>query len=209
MTLLLVLLACGDPGPGAADASRAYASALGDADAVDPAACALPDADVAADCAAVVAGRRIARGLEPVEVACGRVPDGAWRDECRFAAAEAAMKRGEVDVAVAACRAVETFRDACAQHLWDPELAGVWQRAGGDWARARGDAGVLFATWDARLGDVTDLDDRYWRHFYRFGFAATVLPEDPDRFCGGEATARRRACQKAWARAVAAAPPAR
>jgi hypothetical protein len=197
--LLGLALACGAVAPGAGDAARAYAAVLDDPAAADPAACeGLADPALAADCAVVVAGRRIATGVDP-DAACGRVPDGAWRDECRFAAAEATLRAGDPDGAAALCRGVGTFRDACAQHLWDGALAGLWRGDAPTWASTLPAADALYADWDARLGDVTDLDDRFWRHFFRYGFDATGgPPPNADRFCAGFDAARERPCRKAW-----------
>lgn len=207
MSLGLLVLACaaGDPGPAAATAeAQAYAAVLADPSRRDPAACtALADPDLAGDCGVVIAERRIVAGDARASV-CVPLGEGVWADECRFRAAEAAMAAGDADGAAALCLSVRTFRDACAQHLWDPELAAVWQ--GPDAAAALDRARALHAAWAARLGDATDLDDRFWRHWYRVGFARGVpLPEDPDAFCAGAPPDLARPCRKATRRALAEA----
>lgn len=193
---------CGPVAPGRSADARAYAAVLADETVADPGACAaLVDPDLRGDCGVVVAERRMAAGVAPGAV-CGPLAPGVWADECRFRAAEAAMRVGDPDAAADLCLAVRSFRDACAQHLWDPELAGVWVGPDADAALGRGRA--LHATWAARLGGRTDLDDRFWRHWYRLGFAHGVpLPADTAAFCAAAPPDLARPCRKAVARAIA------
>jgi hypothetical protein len=202
--LALLLLACGaTPPPGPTD-HRAYAALLADAEARDPAACAaLHTPDLRGDCGVVVAERRMAAG-DPPAVVCAGMAAGVWADECRFRAAETAMAAGDPDTAASLCLSVATFRDACAQHLWDPQLAGTWRGPEPDAALAR--ARTLHTEWSARLDGQTDLDDRFWRHWYRLGFAHGIpLPDDADAFCLDAPPELARPCGKAVRRAIAEA----
>jgi hypothetical protein len=217
---LALLVACGGAAPHpAADDVRASVRVLEDGEETDPAACDLiSDADLRADCSVVVALRAVAVGSSP-ETACEAVAEGIWRDECRFGAAELLARDGRQDEAAALCGAVRTFRDACAQHLWDPPLAGIWLGPDPSWERMLPPARELHAVWAAYFEETTDLNDRYWRHWFRYGMAATGgPPEDVAAFCGGFPGAAdldssgldlRRPCEKAAARAMAVAPAGR
>jgi len=202
-TALVLLTACG-AGPPASTDARAYASVLADPSVADPTACGvLSDPDLAGDCGVVVAERRMAGGVAPSTV-CRPVGEGVWGDECRFRAAEESMAAGDPDAAAALCLQVRTFRDACAQHLWDPALAGTWQD--GDPGAALERARMLHAEWSARLGGETDLDDRLWRHWFRTGFQRGVpLPSDAAAFCSEAPADLHRPCLKATRRALAEA----
>ena len=200
--LVLLLLGCAVPTSDGNAELRAYAAVLADPEVRDPAACgALADRHLRGDCGVVVAERRMAVGEAPAAV-CGGMAPGVWADECRFRAAEVAMAGGDPDAAAALCLAVESFRDACAQHLWDPPLAAVW--AGPDAEAALERARPLHAEWSARLQGRTDLDDRFWRHWHRLGFDHGVpLPADPAAFCAGGPAELARPCVKATRRAIA------
>lgn len=220
MRILALLLACGGAAPHpAADDVRASVRVLENEGETDPAACqGIGDSDLRADCSVVVALRAVATGASP-EVACAGVEDGIWRDECRFGAAELLARDARWAEAAALCGAVHTFRDACAQHLWDPPLAGIWLAPDPSWERMLAPARELHASWAVYFGETTDLDDRYWRHWFRYGMAATGgPPNDADAFCAAyagpvdrdaSALDLRRPCQKAVARAMAAAPAGR
>lgn len=201
--VLALLTACG-AGPTAPTDARTYASVLADPALADPFACAaLSDPDLAGDCGVVVAERRIAAGEAPGSV-CAPVGEGVWGDECRFRAAEASMAAGDPDGAAALCLGIRTFRDACAQHLWDPALAGTWRDR--DPVSALERARALHAEWSVRLGGKTDLDDRFWRHWFRIGFQSGVpLPPDTEGFCAAAPPDLRRSCLKATRRALAEA----
>ena len=137
-------------------------------------------------------------GESPSE-SCGRVMGTVWRDECWFRAAEIFAERDALDTAAALCLNIERFRDACAQHLWDPALAAVWLDATPEQALSR--AEELFAEWDPRVGAATDLTDRFWRHWYRYGYARGLpRPQDVDSACSGAPPGRQRACRKATRR---------
>lgn len=200
--IVLLLVSCGGTTPGGQPDHRAYAELLSDPDARDPAACAsLRSPDLRGDCGVVVAERRMAAGEHPSGVCEGLVA-GVWADECLFRAAEIAMADGEPDVAASLCLQVGSFRDACAQHLWDPPLAATWQGPDADAALAR--ARTLHREWSPRLQGQTDLDDRFWRHWFRVGFSHGVpLPEDADVFCSSSPPDLARPCRKAVRRAIA------
>ena len=118
------------------------------------------------------------------------------------------MEAGDPDGAAALCLSIRSFRDACAQHLWDPALAATWDGADAETALAR--ARMLHAEWATRLEGRTDLDDRFWRHWFRIGFLRGVpLPADADRFCSAAPPDLARSCRKATARALAEASGAR
>ena len=199
-----LVLACGGPATTRADEAKVYAALLADPEMRDPAACGiLSDPDLRGDCGVVVAERRMAEGT-PVEGVCAGMEHGVWADECRFRAAEESMRSGDPDTAARLCLSVERFRNACAQHLWDPELAGVWHGpdVGGALERGR----VLHAAWARRLDGATDLDDRFWRHWFRLGFVHGVpLPADADAFCAEVPRDLAGPCLKAVGRAIAEA----
>lgn len=49
---------------------------------------------------------------------CAGLADPKAQDECTFQSAEAALGRGEIDLAVVNCAATKLFRERCADHVW-------------------------------------------------------------------------------------------
>ena len=176
----------------------------------DAAACEdIHDSGLRADCSVVVALRAVAEGAA-AERACAVVVDGPWRDECRFGAAEWMAAEARFDEAAALCNAVTSFRGACAQHLWDGPLAGVWRTPDPSWEHMLPPARALHAEWAEAFSATTDLDDRFWRHWFRYGFVATGgIPSEAASFCAEMPPDLLVACSKAVARAMADAPPGR
>ncbi|MCB9759261.1 MAG: hypothetical protein H6739_05435 [Alphaproteobacteria bacterium] len=133
----------------------------------------ISDPGGAAECAMVAAvGAARDQGVDP-ETWCDRVPEGPWRNECRFQAAEVWRGRGDVKRATALCLQAGPFISDCAQHLWQDELRGlIFERGPAGFAEQLPRAEVLSLRWRALLGDQTDLGDRFWRRYYENGFEA-------------------------------------
>jgi hypothetical protein len=162
---LLVGLAAAGCGP-ETDAERYLAVLQGpgrDAEA-DLARCAeIGDAATRGDCALVVAER--AEGA-PGRL-CPSVPEGTWRDECWFSAAEAAMEGGDWKAAIGLCDQAGRFQNDCTWHLWQDELRAVLgPPRKRDLVASLPAARRLHDTWAARLQDGGDFELRYWRRYY-------------------------------------------
>lgn len=50
--------------------------------------------------------------------ACGTIGNPKAKDECIFQAAEAALGRGELEVAIGTCARTNVYRRDCAEHVW-------------------------------------------------------------------------------------------
>ena len=156
------LAACAGP----SDRDR-YRAALADPEQRSPAACAgLRDASLAGDCGLVVAQRRLEAG-EAAEVACAPVPEGTWRSECWFVAAEAAAVRDLDGRAAALCRRAGSLDEDCAQHLWQGALHALTRRPGGDLVALTDSAERLHRRWAGLLTWTTDFDARFWAQAFQ------------------------------------------
>lgn len=207
------LLACGaEPAPIPPAADRAAfleiaALAAPDPDATLPRCAALAHPDLAGECALIVADRASRRDGEPGRW-CERVPEGRWRDECAFVAAEHWERGGDVDRAVASCARAGAFADRCVFHLWQRDvLRGQRGLDPTDYAGSVAAGERVYAAWAARIGEgwrapddglplgvVTD-DDTFAGVFWARWFAQLAEHDpnpDPAR-CA--AVARRDACE--------------
>jgi hypothetical protein len=126
---------------------------------------------LAGDCALVVAQRAAVVRREPPEAWCDRVPEGIWRWECLFSAAEVSRRQKEVGKAAELCRQSGPFVEDCAQHLWQSP---VHRLIHGDnppkFADKLARAEELYAKWEPMLGEFSDLEGRFWTKYYQNGF---------------------------------------
>lgn len=174
---LLFGAACAPPSSGQGDQAR-YLEVVSDAGmsaAPALARCAeIEDAALRGDCAVVVAGRRAADEAPPPEEICAVAPEGVWRDECHFAAAEALRRAGRRADAAAQCRAAGGFADDCGQHLWQSEVRAIAAPSRGPrpppFAEALPRARSVYDRWAPHLEEGTDMEQRFWRRFYQNGF---------------------------------------
>ena len=97
---------------------------------------------------------------------CARVPEGVWREECYFQAAELMRRRGDTDLAGELCAKSGPFINDCGQHLWQSALKSIVQNQD-DPAERRRRAERLFKVWEPVLGDSSDLAARFWRRYYQ------------------------------------------
>ncbi|MCK6506340.1 hypothetical protein L6R53_23700 [Myxococcota bacterium] len=200
---LLFGAACAPPSSGQGDQAR-YLEVVSDAGmsaAPALARCAeIEDAALRGDCAVVVAGRRAADEAPPPEEICAVAPEGVWRDECHFAAAEGLRRAGRRAEAAARCRAAGTFANDCGQHLWQSEVRAIAAPARGPrpppFAEALPRAQSVYDRWAPHLEAGTDMAERFWRRFYQNGFEkrglldlgeCAALPEDHRERCRGAA----------------------
>lgn len=173
--LILLLLACGGPG----EAER-YTAVLS-MNPVDPAKalalCAgIGDPASRAQCAMHAASQGAIDTGQAPEALCERVPEGTWRAECYFRAAEVYAEANADPKAAAMCAKTRIFADDCGQHLWQDELQAIIAPHGptgfaAQLPRAEG----LYRRWLAMLGETTDIRDRYWRRYYQNGFETLEL----------------------------------
>lgn len=173
--LILLWLACG----GMSEAER-YTTVLA-MNPVDPeralALCeGIRDPNAQAECAMHAASRgAVDSGMDP-EALCERVPEGTWRAECYFRAAEAYSERKQDPKAAAMCARTQIFADDCGQHLWQDALQGIIAPHGpGGFATQLPRAEGVYRRWLAMLGDSTDIRDRFWRRYYQNGFETLDL----------------------------------
>lgn len=135
----------------------------------------LGDSDLRGDCMLALVGHVADRGEGERGELCRLVPEGTWRDECWFLAAEHARRAGQRELAAARCLESGRFRDDCGQHLWQSALrATIAPRAKGaalpTYAEAIPRAEQLYRRWAPLLEEGTDMELRFWRRFYQNGF---------------------------------------
>lgn len=115
---------------------------------------------------------------EPLEPWCPQLPDGRYRDECWFLAAERRKRMNDLQRAAEDCLKAGRYLDDCGQHLWQSQLAAVARRPGVGFPALRPEAERLFRHWDGLLGEHTDIGERFWVRFYEHGFTADGLQVD-------------------------------
>lgn len=196
--LLAALLGCA---PDAPSEAAVYVAALkAPTYAEGWAACGrLVDPDRQGDCLTAVAERFTTFDD------CDQVPEGRWRDECHFVAAETLGRRGDIDAAFAAC-ARTGYRGQCEDHL----LGLVAMSVVGQPFEA------ALAAWDSVRPRATDprTDLHFWRAYWR-NRVARALPIDASRCppgaCAGageqEVSAFVREQQRRTGEGFCAAPP--
>lgn len=171
----LAAAACQTPPPSRSDARSAYLAVVSDRQvAPGPGleACqAIHDPTLAGDCAlyvVMVEARR--REGQPARW-CEQVPEGTWRDECWFVAAEAARRNRKLEASATLCMEAGAFKDDCAQHLWQSEVHGLIHRKGPEsFASALPAAEAVHAKWSPLLSEKSDFDARFWTKFFQNGF---------------------------------------
>lgn len=171
--LALWLLGCGSSP--AEDAGR-YAALVASRDP-DPkrdlrACAALSDPELAGDCALVIAQRAATAAKVAPGTWCDEVPEGVWRSECWFQAAEIERRRGREEQAAAQCQKSGPFINDCAQHLWQTRVHGLIHSNGGvpDFAGKLASAQRIYEEWAPLLGADTDMESRFWTKYYQNGF---------------------------------------
>lgn len=174
LILALLLLAC-DP-PSRADDMATYADILANA-GQDPerelTRCeALGDQNLRGDCAAVVAVAAVKSRGEATRW-CARVPEGRWRDECTFQAAEASLRSAGAVSAAGLCQQAGAFQADCVMHLWQPSLTRIVEGMdSGSFAARYDQAEALYQQTASQPGVLADFERRYWLSFFRAGFLA-------------------------------------
>lgn len=124
---------------------------------------------------------------------CERVPDGVWREECYFQAAEIARRRGDTDEAGELCAKAGPFINDCGQHLWQSALKSIVE-SNDEPAERRERAERLYHLWEPVLGDSSDMASRFWQRFYQH-----QLEQDPQLsfdLCEGETGDDQVTCRK-------------
>jgi hypothetical protein len=97
---------------------------------------------------------------------CERVPQGVWREECYFQAAEITRRKGDTDRAGELCAKAGPFVNDCGQHLWQTALKAVVERHD-DPIERRERAERLYRLWEPVLGESSDLASRFWQRYYQ------------------------------------------
>lgn len=133
----------------------------------------LSDPELAGDCALALAPRVASAQQQGLETLCEQVPEGVWRWECWFQAAEA--KRGRRNEAEAAklCREAGPFVNDCAQHLWQTRVhALIASREGRppDFSGKLAQAQKIYDEWSPWLADQSDMEQRFWTKYFQNGF---------------------------------------
>ena len=147
------------------------------------------DVVLAGDCALVV----VAQVAEPGPL-CGSVPEGMWREECWFIAAEASNRSGDALSAAGLCQKSGRFALDCAQHLWQTPVHGLIHGPGAEgFAVVLPSAEVLYAAWAPLLVEQTDFEERFWSKFFGNGFEGQSGPIDLG-WCSSLSTERQGAC---------------
>lgn len=170
---LLLATACGDPSSPSQDVTT-YAEVIASA-GQDPERelkrCeTLGDAELRADCAAVVAVAAARRDGQ-VSRWCGRVPEGRWRDECTFQAAESALVTSGSQAAAALCQRSGQFAADCLVHVWQPQLGRITDRMGTQQFGTRYSAAdALYQRSLSQVGDTPAFETAFWFSFFGAGF---------------------------------------
>ncbi len=100
---------------------------------------------------------------------CPRLPDGVWKDECYFLAAEA-VKRHDKEEAAEMCNESGQFVDDCGQHLWQTAVGAIAPRSVEGWEIALPKAERLYKKWEPILAETTDFESRFWQRFFQRTF---------------------------------------
>ncbi len=133
-----------------------------------PRCTAMDDASLAGDCALTVAlGVAKAQGIAP-QTHCSKVPEGMWKDECFFIAAERARSSGKVDLAVKLCEQAGRFTPDCAFHLWQRAMRTLAKRIVlSTMVDQQDQMRTVHKRWAKRVGHISDFDDMFWRKLFR------------------------------------------
>ena len=132
---------------------------------------ALGDPLLAGDCALVVANRAMFAHSTPLDLWCPRVPEGLWRSECMFMAAENARRRGDPARAAQLCLQAGPFLNDCGQHLWQTSVRELVRRPGPSaFPQLLPVAQDIHDAWAPLLSDSTDFESRFWLRFYQSAF---------------------------------------
>lgn len=190
--------------PGGTDRDT-YAALLADGTS-DPAAlldrCAtIRDADLAGDCALVLAMRTAGQRKEPIANYCPRVPEGTWRHECWFMAAERARRDGDEAVAADLCTRAGPFVDDCGQHLWQTAVRTQARRhAGAPLVTLLEEAGRIHDAWSPLLAGSTDFEERFWSRVFQNAWEVrpVIDPTACDDLVPTQATRCRMAAAYTW-----------
>jgi hypothetical protein len=145
-----------------------------------------------AACEVAVIGRFHAYGR------CADVSVQAWRDECRFAAAEWTAARGDTRAALLAC-AGTAFARQCRQHMVEGIAAAALDLSVPDAAVAYTRESEALAAADGHAQVRGELD--FWRAWFRLRAerGLSAIPEScPDRACRDGARHELRRLAAAW-----------
>jgi hypothetical protein len=128
------------------------------------------DPNLRADCSLLAASRAVQREPGGPERWCPQVPEGPYRDECWFEAAEWISRRNR-KAGVERCLQSGSFLEDCAQHLWQEEARNlVFGAQARDFPEVMGEAQRIHDSWAPLLNAHMDFSDRYWARFFAFGF---------------------------------------
>jgi len=175
-TILLVGISCRSGGPVHSASDRdTYRQVVSDrriAPEAGLASCAtIRDATLAGDCALHVTSVEARRPEGRPARWCPEVPEGVWRDECWFIAAEQANRSKRAQAAADFCQRSGAFVDDCAQHLWQSEVRALIHRRGSrSFSDALPAAEAVHTRWSPLLASTTDFDARFWAKFFQNGF---------------------------------------
>ena len=138
-------------------------------DATDIARCtSINEPSLAGDCALTVALTSAKDQKLPFHSHCPQVPQGLWREECHFVAAEKARSAGEIDVAIELCEKSGRFAPDCSFHLWQRAMRTLAKRVVLDDLTAQQETmHALHARWSERVGHMSDFDSMFWRKLFR------------------------------------------
>ncbi len=200
-TLLALLWGCGEPSPVSTDVavySALLKTGFTDAEAALATCQGLSDPKLAGDCAMVVAVTASSGANQDPARWCSRVPEGTWRDECRFEGAELQKRRNLPDRAAALCLAAGAFADDCGMHMWMSELDQLtWSMGTADLSARLPEANALYQRWAPSLARGTDMEQRFWRQYYQRAFGSRASVDL--NVCAGLAEADAARCASAGA----------
>lgn len=123
------------------------------------------------DClTALVAARAIPADITATGI-CDRIRDGAWRDECAFAAAELALAAGDPGLAADRCMDAGRYAKNCTAHLWQTELRAAMDDAGIEALLGERLAITeIHDRWSQHLGPGVTFEEVFWQNCYRMAF---------------------------------------
>jgi len=128
----------------------------------------LADPALAGDCALSVAlGTAAAEGLL-ADAYCLEVPEGIWRSECYFIAAEKARSTGHPDQAIVLCGQAGSFAADCAFHLWQRSMRSMAKRIVLSEMHSQQDQmRRVHDRWSGRVDHISEFDSIFWRKLFR------------------------------------------
>jgi hypothetical protein len=176
--LAILSLACGEPDSGEeavspAEDMRHYRAALRDdggttAEQLD-ACLAIGGPTLQGDCAVAIVRRALEQRREDPALLCPRIPEGAWRWECWFLAAEHTVQQDR-DAAVGMCERAGHFRQDCLEHLWLGRLKELVHPVGPQgFARVLPEAERHYRLWSELLEASPEQSYLFWSQFYSLG----------------------------------------